>query len=73
VPKPYENQAMFSDLDGLIFRHADLDEPIEESYDLLRAAAQAHHITLQEPFINIYLDVYGDGIIDIYAPIIKEG
>ncbi|MBA4535592.1 DUF5085 family protein [Bacillus aquiflavi] len=59
--------------DGLAFRHADLDDDIEDSYELLRASAEAFNFELAEPFYNIYLDVYGDGIIDIYAPIVKEG
>lgn len=55
--------------DALVLRHADLDEPIERSYQLLRACAEANQLTLEEPFYNIYLDVFGDGIIDICAPI----
>ncbi|WLR42817.1 DUF5085 family protein [Bacillus carboniphilus] len=57
--------------DGLAFRHADMDEDIEASYDLIKLAAENYHFTLAEPFYHIYLDVYGEGIIDIYAPIIK--
>ncbi|THE12417.1 DUF5085 family protein [Bacillus timonensis] len=57
--------------DGLSFRHADLDEDIEIAYDLLREAAHANELELEEPFYNIYLDVYGSGIIDVYAPIVK--
>ncbi|WP_257349846.1 DUF5085 domain-containing protein [Pseudalkalibacillus decolorationis] len=59
--------------DGLTLRHADLDDDIEESNELLRASAEAFKLELEEPFYNIYLDVYGDGIIDIYSPIVKEG
>jgi Domain of unknown function (DUF5085) len=59
--------------DGLTLRHADLDEDIEETYELLRAGAEAFKFELEEPFYNIYLDVYGEGIIDVYSPIIKEG
>ena len=56
--------------DGLTLRHADLDDDIEtETYDTLRAAAGNYRLKLIEPFYNIYLDVYGDGIIDVYAPI----
>lgn len=59
--------------DGLVIRHADMDEDIEDSYELLRASAEAFGLELQEPYYHIYLDVYGDeGIIDIYAPIVKE-
>ncbi|CAM3958546.1 DUF5085 family protein [Mesobacillus thioparans] len=59
--------------DGLTFRHADLDENIEDAYELLRMAAKDNQLELTDPFYNIYLDVYGEGIIDIYAPIKKEG
>ncbi|WP_251551957.1 DUF5085 domain-containing protein [Neobacillus muris] len=58
--------------DGLLIRHADLDESIDDSYALLYACAEANQVKLQEPFFNIYLDVYGDGIIDVYAAIVKE-
>lgn len=57
--------------DGLVIRHADLDEEMEPSYELLRLTAASFELELQEPFFNIYLDVYGTGIIDIYAPIVK--
>lgn len=59
--------------DGITLRHADMDESIEDSYDILRECARANNLVLQEPFYNIYLDVYGDGIIDIYAPVVREG
>ncbi|UFT99210.1 DUF5085 family protein [Radiobacillus kanasensis] len=59
--------------DGLVIRHADLDEDMEESYQILRLCAEEYGLELEEPFYNIYLDVYGGGIIDIYAPIVKEG
>lgn len=58
--------------DGLSLRHADMDEEMEDSYDLLREAAKNYNLTLAEPFYNIFLDVYGEGMIDIYAPILKE-
>lgn len=58
--------------DGLVLRHADLDESTADSYELLRVCAQTQQLVLQEPFYNIFLDVYGGGIIDIYAPIVKE-
>lgn len=56
--------------DGLTLRHADPDEDIEtETYDVLRSAAENYNIRLKEPFYNIYLEVYGEAIIDVYAPI----
>jgi effector-binding domain-containing protein len=78
IEMPDNDKYSFNELwefeDGLVLRHAEMDEDIEESYALLRASAEAFELVLQAPFYNIYLDVYGDeGIIDIYAPIIKEG
>lgn len=58
--------------DGLVLRHADLDDDIELSYEWLRICAESHQFKLMEPFYHIYLDVYGEGMIDIYAPIAKE-
>lgn len=57
--------------DALMLRHADLDEDIETSYKVLKEAADKLGVELVEPFYNVYLDVYGEGIIDIYAPIKK--
>lgn len=59
--------------DGLSLRHADLDDDIEDTYELLRTGAKAYKFELEEPFYNIYLDVYREGIIDVYSPILKEG
>ena len=56
--------------DGLLYRFTDFDEDIEVAYEFMKAAAEELNLTLKEPFYNIYLDVYGEGIIDIYAPII---
>lgn len=59
--------------DGLTLRHADLDDDLETvTYDTLREAAKKYNLELVEPFYNIYLDVFGDGVIDVYAPIISN-
>lgn len=55
--------------DTLIYRHADIADDIEQSYELLRACAEAYELKLQEPFYHIYIDVYGDTILDIFAPV----
>lgn len=57
--------------DGLLLRHADLDDDIGESYSILQECAKELDYTLTDSFYNIYLDVYGDGVIDIFAPIAK--
>ncbi|ADU31803.1 DUF5085 family protein [Evansella cellulosilytica] len=64
---------LFEFPDVLIVRHADLEEDIEETYDILRECADAYTVKISEPFYNIYLDVYGDGMIDVFAPIVEEG
>lgn len=58
--------------DGLALRYADSIEDIEEDNKMLRACAIENECKLEKPFYNIYLDVYGGGIIDIYAPIVGE-
>jgi effector-binding domain-containing protein len=68
----YKFHEIWGFADGLSFRHSDLEEDLEASYEMIRDAAQENGLELQEPFYNIYLEVYGGGIIDIYAPIVKE-
>lgn len=58
--------------DGLFLRHADMEEDVTESYEELKRYSRENNIELIEPFYNIYLEVYGGAIIDIYAPIVKE-
>lgn len=59
----------FHIMDGLMMRHCDVEDPLEPSNYLLKACADQNHLQLDEPFINIFLDVYGDGVIEIFAPI----
>lgn len=59
--------------DGFTLRHADSDDDIETAtYDTLRETARNYNLKLVEPFYNISLDVFGDGVIDVYAPIEKN-
>lgn len=58
--------------DGLVVRHADMEEPLESSYDIIKMTAEAMKLKLRDNFLNIHLDVYGGSIIDIYAPIIGD-
>lgn len=58
--------------DGIVIRQVDIDENNEEYNTSLREYAKKNKLVLQVPFYNIYLDVYGGGLIDIYAPIVKE-
>lgn len=59
--------------DCLMIRHSDLDEPIKETYNLLEQCAYKLDLVLEKPYYNIYLDVYGEGIIDVFAPIKSGG
>ena len=57
---------------GLQFRHLDVEEPLLSSNMLLKACADENKLELVEPFYNIFLDVYGEGVIDVFAPIKGE-
>ncbi len=55
--------------DGFLFRHTDSEESLEETYEMLRMCAEEYGVKLKEPFYNIYIPIYGEAVIDIYAPI----
>lgn len=55
--------------DGLHIRHADIDQDLSESYKLLEEVAEANELELVKPYMNIVINVFGDSIVDIYAPI----
>ena len=57
--------------DGLLVRCVDFDD-IEDIYQILEQAAQQYGVTLQLPYLHIYLNVYGEGYFDIYAPIKEQ-
>ena len=65
----YQKELYFED--GLLVRCVDLDE-IEEMYELLDLASKELKVKLQQPYLHIYLNVYGEGMMDIFAPIVKE-
>ena len=58
--------------DGLKIRHPDLDNEIQGTELLLETVAEQSNITLQKPYIYIYLPVFQEYVIDIYAPISEE-
>lgn len=68
----YNFQERFYFEDTLVIRHADLDEDINEAYELLTLCAQELNLNINSDFYNIYLDVYGDGFIDVFIPIVGE-
>lgn len=57
--------------DGLLIRCVEIDST-EDMYEMLELAAKELNVTLQKPYLQTYLNVYGDGMLDIYAPIVKE-
>lgn len=69
-------QEKFCILDGLKIRHMEIDEedekegvrPTELVLDLI---AEKMGVQLEKPYYYIYLPVYGEYVIDIYAPIEK--
>lgn len=58
--------------DTLLLRHADLDDDLDETYSILQECAETYQFTITDSFYHIYLDVYGEGIIDVFAPIKEE-
>lgn len=54
--------------DGLLIRCVDFED-VEDMYQILDQAAKEYGVTLQLPYLHIYLNVYGEGYFDIYAPI----
>lgn len=55
--------------DALVLRHADITEGIEPSYALIEDCATKNNINIDNSYYNIFLNVYGEGMIDIVAPI----
>lgn len=68
----FKFQKKFVYEDGLSLRHVYLDEDIEKTNNKIRECAKLNNFKLEEPFYNIYLDVYGGGIIEVYAPILED-
>ena len=58
--------------DGLTIRIEDLENELEDSYEVLKECAQSNGLNLQGEFYNIYTDIYGEPVVDVYAPI-EEG
>jgi hypothetical protein len=59
--------------DALVLRIGDTDEKaISEASLLLEACGLEMNVELERPFYYVALDVYGDKMLDIIAPIIGE-
>ena len=52
---------------GRLARHANPDEDIQKTFELLRNCADAYQTRLIEPFYCILLPVFGETIIDVFA------
>lgn len=55
--------------EALVLRHGDITENIEPSYALIEDCATKNNINIDNNYYNIFLSVYGEGMIDIVAPI----
>lgn len=57
--------------DGIKIRHNDMEDSIRATEALLEVTSQKAELKLQKPYYYIYLPVYQEYIVDIYAPIEK--
>lgn len=57
---------------GLCIRHLSDDNNFDSDEWLLEECARSNHLVLIKPFFHIMMNVYGDAITDIYAPIKGE-
>lgn len=68
----YEFEKLLQITDGLTIRHYDMEIPFEESYNILLEAADAIDVKLDTDYYHIHLNLYGESMVDIYAPIIED-
>ena len=59
--------------DGIKIRHNDMEDEIEESEEMLRFLAKKAKLIVKEPFYCIYLPVFGEYVVDIYAEVVGGG
>lgn len=56
--------------DAFVFRLCDLEKKGEaEAHLLLEAAAYSQKVTVEKPFYNVCLNVFGEMMLDIIAPV----
>lgn len=55
--------------EGLCMRHLSEDDDVEKEYLILEECARKNHMKLEKPFFHICMNVYGETVIDIFAPI----
>jgi hypothetical protein len=57
--------------DALVFRVVDpADAVLEDAYLLLETCALQQGYALKKPFYHVLLNVYGDSMVDVVAPIL---
>lgn len=59
--------------DGLKIRHTDIEDDIKVTEAALQIVGEKAELVLNKPYYYIYLPVFQEYIIDIYAPIEREG
>lgn len=55
--------------EGLCMRHLSEDDDVEKEYLILEECAKKNHLGLKRPFFHICMNVYGETVIDIFAPV----
>lgn len=55
--------------EGLCIRHLSEDDDVEKEYLILEECARKNHMELEKPFFHICMNIYGETVIDIFAPI----
>lgn len=58
--------------DALVYRHEDISDALEVSYDFVRQCAKDNELKIEDEFYNILVDLYGEQVIDVCAKI-KRG
>lgn len=58
--------------DGLTLRHCGLEDNIDDTNEILIECALHNNIELEDEIYNIFVDVYGEKIVDVFIPVKKE-
>lgn len=65
----FSYQETFLIEDGLKIRHSDINDDLSATKALLEVMAEKAELKLQKPYYYIYLPVFQEYVIDIYAPV----
>ncbi len=55
--------------EGLVIRHAEPEEGFESDYIMLESCAAANKLKLKKPYYHICMNMYGEQIVDVFAPL----